>query len=216
MNIKKLAIENYKYFCSLEGSDYIASEFALEKLLKIISFFKIKNILEIGMGIGSVSDTILKFKHYNNLNILYDGTENNDFCLSVLPQNVAYFNEVQLYSNLEAITEKKYDLIIIDGSDDHLFALDKLCNKHAILFVEGGRYEQTLKILNMFSKHLYVNVISLNKNPVYAHEGRSIESYIGGGQLIFINPTFQMRLYWFKEKLATFLKRKIRIYRIGL
>jgi hypothetical protein len=211
MDIKKLAIDNYKHFCSLEGSDYIASEFALEKLLKIVYYFKVKNILEIGMGIGSVSDTILKLKHSNKLDILYEGTENNDFCLRVLPHNVSYFKEVQLYSSLEAIREKSYDLIIIDGSDNHLIALKNLCNRHAILFVEGGRYEQTMKILDMFSKHLYVNVISLKKNPTYAHEGRSVESYIGGGQLIFINPTFQMRLYWFKEKLATFFKRKIRM-----
>jgi hypothetical protein len=30
MKIKKLAADNYKIFCSLEGSDYIASEFALK------------------------------------------------------------------------------------------------------------------------------------------------------------------------------------------
>ena len=34
-----LAIKNYKRFCELEGSEYIASEFALETILKIIRIF---------------------------------------------------------------------------------------------------------------------------------------------------------------------------------
>lgn len=84
MKIKKLAVDNYKFFCSLEGSDYIASEFALETLLKLVTVFKIKKILEIGLGIGSISDTILKLEQKNNLKIDYFGTEMNQFCLDAL------------------------------------------------------------------------------------------------------------------------------------
>lgn len=88
--INKIAVENYKNFCFKEGSDYIASEFALETILKLIDKFKPKKILELGMGIGSVSDTILKFKNLNDLNFEYFGTESNEFCLEQLKKNVDF------------------------------------------------------------------------------------------------------------------------------
>jgi spore coat polysaccharide biosynthesis predicted glycosyltransferase SpsG len=213
MGQEDIAITNYKRFCALEGSDYIASEFALSTILRLIKEFNVANILELGLGIGSVSDTILKFSKISNFTIKYVGTEKNEFCLKVLPQNVKDYNKIQIYPELNQIKKKDFDLIIIDGSDDSLKEIEKYCSVNAILFIEGGRDAQTKTILNVFPKCLYVNVITLKKNPFYAHEKRSVNSYIGGGQLIFINPTFQMKIYWFKEKTKTFIKRKIRKYR---
>jgi hypothetical protein len=208
-----IAITNYKRFCALEGSDYIASEFALSTILRLIKEFNVLNILEIGLGIGSVSDTILKFSKFSNFTIKYVGTEKNEFCLKVLPQNVKDYNKIQICSELNQIKKKDFDLIIIDGLDDSLKEIKKYCSVNAILFIEGGRDAQTKTILNVFPKCLYVNVITLKKNPFYAHEKRSVNSYIGGGQLIFINPSFDMKLFWIKEKLLTFVKIKIRKYR---
>ncbi|WP_163400276.1 hypothetical protein [Flavobacterium fluviatile] len=210
MKVKKLATDNYKLFCSLEGSDYIASEFALETLLKLITVFKIKKILEIGLGIGSVSDTILKLDKKKDLKIDYYGTEMNQFCLEALQKNVFDFKKINLFSEIKDIPNEKFNLIIIDGSDDNLNFIKEKSEKTTIFFVEGDRKSQTEKILEIFPNHLYVNVITLKKNPPYAHEGRDSNTYIGGGQLIFINPTLKMRIYWLKEKVATFIKRKIR------
>jgi len=210
MNIKKLAAQNYKNFCSYEGSDYIASEFALETLLKLVTFFKIKKILEVGLGIGSVADTILKLNQKEDLGIDYVGTEMNEFCLNALKKNVIHFEKIQLFSEIKQVPSKNFQLIIIDGSDESLNFVKEKIDKKSIFFVEGDRKEQTQKILNLFPNHLYVNVITLKKNPSYAHEGRDLNSYIGGGQLIFINPTLAMKIYWFKEKIGTFFKRKIR------
>ena len=39
MKDKELAVKNYENFCKKEGCEYIASEFALETILKIIRFF---------------------------------------------------------------------------------------------------------------------------------------------------------------------------------
>ncbi|EJL66760.1 hypothetical protein [Flavobacterium sp. CF136] len=213
MEIKKNAVENYKFFCSLEGSDYIATPFALEVILRLITTFKSKRILEIGMGIGCVADTILKYNDKNKLEIEYSGTEKNDFCLKALPINVAFFKDVILYSELKEIKNEKFDFIIIDGSDEALMNIKEYCNKHTVLFIEGDRQIQVQTVVKVFPKSLYVNVITLEKNPPYAHEGRDINSYIGGGQLIFANPTFQMKIYWFKEKVKTFIKRKIRKFK---
>lgn len=205
-----LVINNYKDFCQLEGSDYIASEFALETIITLLNVFKVKSVLEIGLGIGCVSDTIMKYSKLNNLKIDYFGTESNEYCLSVLPKNVKGFSELKLYYELSEIQKNNFDLIIIDGSDDSLKNITKYVNKSTILYIEGDRKEQTQIIRSLFKKHCYVNVITLKKNPKYAHEGRSVNSYIGGGQLIFINPNIKMKLFYFNEKIKTFFKNKIR------
>jgi len=209
-SIKNLTEENYKRFCSLDGSQYIASEFALKTILNLIKRFKLSKILELGLGIGSISDTVLKYNKQNTLNIEYFGTESDTFCLSVLPNYVEHFNDIKLSKNLNQIQQKKFDFVIIDGLDDSLSAIKDYVEKRTILYVEGDRKVQTQLLLDLFPKHKYVNVITLKKNPKYAHESRSEESYIGGGQLIFINPNMLMNLYFFREQLKTFLIRKIR------
>lgn len=59
MKNRDLAVFNCKRFCELDGSDYIASEFALETILKIKKKFNVHTILE--LGLGSISDTVLKY-----------------------------------------------------------------------------------------------------------------------------------------------------------
>ena len=213
MKRQKIAIENYKRFCNLDGSDFIASEFALKTLLRIVKFFKVKSILEVGLGIGSVSDTILKYVNSRKLSIVYNGTENNDFCLKVLPENVTFFSQINVFDNLNSLPNNKYDLIIIDGSDESLLSLKEICNENTIVFFVGGRQEQTKMVLSIFPNALYVNVITLKKNPFYAHENRSIKNYIGGGQLLFINPTFKMKMFWLNEKVLTFVKIQVRKFK---
>ena len=50
----------------------------------------------------------------------------------------------------------------------------------------------------------------MNKNKSYAHGICKESDYVGGGQLIFTNPSFKMRYFWLKNKIATNLKRRIR------
>ncbi|SDW72499.1 hypothetical protein [Flavobacterium degerlachei] len=210
MKYKEIAFNNYKHFCRLEGSDYIASEFALETILKLIKEFNVSNILELGLGIGSISDTVFKFAKNSNLTIDYVGTEKNNFCLKALSKNVEDYKKIHLFSELNKIENENFEFIVIDGYDNSFTEIEKYCAKNAILYVEGDRAVQTGKLLDIFPKSLHVNVITLKKNPAYAHESRSVNSYIGGGQLIFTNPTIEMKLFWFKEKISTFIKRKLR------
>lgn len=209
-SLKKLSVSNYKFFCGLEGSDYIASEFALYTILKLIKRFKIERILEVGLGIGSISDTVLKYAREERKEIIYFGTEKNDFCLRQLQKNVQHYDYINLFDELSNIPNISFDLIIIDGLDESLNEIKNFTSPHCILFVEGGRSDQTILLKELFPQHLYVNVISLEKNKPYAHGGGLTSSYVGGGQLIFIMPTFAMKIFWVKQKLITFTFRKIR------
>jgi spore coat polysaccharide biosynthesis predicted glycosyltransferase SpsG len=213
MKIKNLAIQNYKRFCEMEGSDYIASEFALETILKIIKKFNVITILELGLGIGSIADTILKQANNENKKISYVGTEKNEFCLNAIKSNVLVYNKIELYSELNQIKNKKFDLIIIDGYDDTLKEIVNFCEKNAIIFIEGDRKGQTDAVLQIFPNSKCVNIITLNKNKSYAHGIGNISHYVGGGQLIFINPAFKMSIFWFQQKVTTFIINKIRKFR---
>jgi spore coat polysaccharide biosynthesis predicted glycosyltransferase SpsG len=213
MKNKHLAIQNYKRFCKLEGNEYIASEFALGTILKIIKKFKVNTVLELGLGIGSIADTVLKWAKKGKKEISYIGTENNEFCLNALKSNVVDYDQIELFSELNQIKNKKFDLIIIDGYDETLKDIVSFCKMNAIIFIEGDRKGQTEAILQIFPNSKYVNVITLIKNKPYAHGYSPLTNYIGGGQLIFINPTFKMKVYWIQQKVETFMINKIRKYR---
>ncbi len=73
MRPEQLVKKNYYRFCKLEGSEYIATGFALFQILKIIKIFEIKTVLEIGLGIGSISDTVLKMAKNSKIEIRYAG-----------------------------------------------------------------------------------------------------------------------------------------------
>ena len=209
MQPEQLAQKNYYRFCKLEGSEYIATGFALLQILKIIKIFKIETVLEIGLGIGSISDTVLKRVKKSKLEIRYVGTEANEFCNNALKNNVEDYSKLEQYENLAEISpESKFDLIIIDGQDNSLQEIARRCKSRSIIFIEGDRSPQTMLILSLFPKARHVNVISLKKNQTYSHGNTKF--FVGGGQLIFTNPNFRMKIYWFREKTATYIKRHLR------
>ena len=211
MNIKKLVERNYLRFCNLEGSDYIASEYALERILYVIKKFRVNSVLEIGLGIGSISDTVLKYSDSSNLKIRYVGTEANEFCKKVLKKYVEEYESVERFESLFELNSKyKFDLIIVDGAENNLEEIKNKCKKNAIVFIEGDRAPQTKLIASLFPKAKHVNLISLKRNKPYAHGICNPAHFVGGGQLIFTNPTFEMKSYWAKEKIATFTKRHFR------
>lgn len=212
MKLRDLAVLNYKRFCGLEGSEYIASEFAIETILKVIKIFKVRTVLELGLGIGSISDTVLQYSKKANHTIGYVGTENNNFCLNALKSNVLDFDLIELYAELNQIKNKKFDLIIIDGYEETLNEILTFCKKNTIVFIEGDRKSQTQAIRQLFPKSKYVNVITLDKNRSYSHGYNTNEHYIGGGQLIFTAPTLKMKLFWFQLKVGTFIKNRVRLY----
>lgn len=211
MNLQKLTEENYYKFCHLEGNNYIASEFALYQILKIIEEFEIKSVLEIGLGIGSISDTVLKSQKAAGKSIRYVGTEANEFCKNVLPKNVDLYSEIEQYEDLSQLKYKsKFDLIIIDGQDATLPNIVSFCKERTIIFIEGDRSPQAELVLSIFPRAKLVQLITTKKNRTYSPGNPSF--FVGGGRLIFTNPNFKMKIYWFKEKVSSYLKRYYRYY----
>jgi hypothetical protein len=211
-SINKISKENFHKFCKYEGCDHIASEYALFTLLKLCKRHKVTSVLEIGLGIGCIVDTIQKYYAQSGNQIFYSGTENNNFCLKALRENVNDIDSVKIYETIMDVpNDHKYDLLIIDGGDKNLEYVNKLINDKGIIYIEGFRGSQIEAIKNVFPKILHTEIISIKKNKKYSPFIQS--HWMGGGQLLFINPTLGQRFHWLEEKLKTKLKYKIRFFK---
>jgi len=195
----------YQFFCEAEGNQHIASEYAIEKINGLVRKFRIKRILEVGLGIGSISGIVLSFNR-NKPELSYAGTEANDFCLEALPQNLKIdYRRLKIYSDLTEIpANKKFDLIIIDGKDHKLQAIKGLISKNGIIAIEGDRIPQQDSLQELFPQHKYVHCISREKNKSYSPFPAA--HWQGGLKIIFINPTGSQGLWWVRERVSTKLK----------
>lgn len=157
--------EVYKFFSTANGNQHIASEFAVLKLQQLIHRFKIKSVLEVGLGIGAVAGSLLAV----NKVIKYSGTENNQFCLDSLKSNLnGSYEKLEIFSELSKIPPRKFDLIIIDGKDSGLSKIQQWINTRSIIVIEGDRLPQQELLVKYFPRHMYVHSISSKKNKNYS------------------------------------------------
>jgi hypothetical protein len=210
MGVKNSAIQTYKYFSGLDGNQHIASEFALRKVIKISERYKIKNVLELGLGIGSISYCILNFSKEVNTKINYIGTESNEFCLEVLPKYLKdHFHKIQIFDDLNNVTSKeKFDLVIIDGKDENLLKIKNMISNSGIIIIEGDRIPQLELVRSSFPNSLFTRLISNYKNPYYGPFSAS--DWCGGIQLIFVNPNFYQKMNFIYYKITTSIKYRLR------
>lgn len=189
MILKKISTETYRIFSHLEGNQHIASEFAIYHILKSVKRHKLKKILEVGLGIGSISYAVLQYFENKNSAIEYSGTEENEFCKNALISNLdCHYKKIILYNDLKQINNvEKFDFIIIDGGNTELEKLSKICSKNAVLFVEGDRNNQFEVLKSLFPQMIYHRVVSISNNPNYGPF--SHDNWCGGGSLLYVNPT---------------------------
>lgn len=210
--MRKYAKNKYLEFSAYEGSQHIAGEYALLKILEIIEKFKVTSIAEVGLGIGTIPSTVLG---YFKRSLIYVGTENNTFCLESLKNNLDKntFSTLEIYNDIGTMNERptKFDLIIIDGKLQGLEILVKRLTKRGIIAIEGDRKDQEGFIRDLFPKSRYVHLISAHKN-----DARGIfdpKSWQGGIKIFFVRPTVAQSTYWFYNKIRTkmtYFNRKIR------
>lgn len=195
----------YQSFCEAEGSQHIASEYAIEKINGLIEKFRVKGILEVGLGIGSLSGILLALNR-NKTDLDYAGTEANVFCLNALKHNLkSEYLRLKIHKDLNALSQdQKYELIIIDGKDPDLNIIKELITINGIIAVEGDRIPQEEMLRKIFPKHQYVHSISLRKNKSYSPFPD--DEWQGGLKIIFVNQTVKQYCWWLKEKIKTKMK----------
>lgn len=212
MNLHSFSHTEYKRYCKAEGSQHIVSEFALMNILKLIKRYRLKNILEVGVGIGTISGSILKYARKNDLNINCIGTEANNFCLNQIPLNLQEdFKSLDLYHNIPVIPHSiKFDLIIVDGAELYLEDIKTKLKSRAIVVIEGDRSEQVEVVREIYPQSRYVQLISTEKNGDYSVK-RS-EDFQGGLKVIFTDPDLTQLIHWSYLKLKAKIKFKQRKY----
>ncbi|HCU90438.1 MAG TPA: hypothetical protein DGR97_10865 [Gammaproteobacteria bacterium] len=154
-------------YAKKSGSQHIATEFALAYLSALVRIIRPKYVLEIGAGIGTISQLLLD--HPNKITRLA-AIEGNCFCIETLKTRFATafkerFNLITDPTKIE-IGEQYFDLIVIDG----LFE-SKLCDllkKGSFCFVEGSR-KSTRKVIidKLENRNLAINFVNYNQGIRY-------------------------------------------------
>lgn len=210
MTNKDIAVGAFKYFSGLDGNQCIASEFALKTMVDIVDKYKVGNVFELGLGIGSIAYCIHDFGNKNNIKLNYIGTEANSFCLNALSQNLKeYYKETRIFDTLKDVEiDRKFDLIIIDGIDENLLKIKNMITDKGIVIIEGDRIPQLNSIREIFPKALYTRVVSNYKSPDYGPHPSN--AYSSGLQLIFINPTLEQKIDFIFYKARNTIYYKLR------
>jgi hypothetical protein len=128
----------YHQFSRKPGSHRIASAFSLCHLSRLIRLRKPRTVLEIGAGIGTISQLVLL--HQERVENLYS-IEQNPFCCAALKENVTPLpgQSWRLLPSQDAIPrDLAFDLIVFDGNQYEQSTLGFLSAETAV-FVDGMR-----------------------------------------------------------------------------
>ncbi len=153
-----LAKNCFKTFKRKPGSEHIASEFALAHVSAVLVQEKPKRVLEIGAGIGTITNFLLDHPHQVDH---ITTTENNEFCIAQFKANLSENDNgrTRLVTDLSELSGKTqpFDLFILDGqflTEDQF----RFLGGDVICFVEGSR-GKTRKNINerLAEKNLVCN-----------------------------------------------------------
>jgi len=206
-NISEIAKRKYIEYSNYEGSQHIAKEHSIYRILECVKNNKCDSVLEVGLGIGTIYSAVHEF----NPNLKYVGTEANEFCLNSLKTNLKEsHNHLEIYDNIEAIPkDESFDIVVIDGKDDTLNVVKHYLKEDSIIVIEGDRSDQEESLVKMFPNCKNVHIVTLKKNPSDGYFDAT--DYQGGVKVIFLKPNTKQSIYWFKHKVLTNIRYKVRI-----
>jgi protein-L-isoaspartate O-methyltransferase len=128
----------YTAYAQKPGSQHIASLHACRGLEKLVLRHRPPRVLEIGAGIGTLTDLLLSALPDVHLTT----TEDNSFCLEQLKANLKdRLARVRIVQSPEDVAGELFDLVVVDGGLDTVSVLQFVA-PHGIVFVEGFRSAQ--------------------------------------------------------------------------
>ena len=146
----QFAKEIYELFSRKPGSEHIASEVSLQYLTACLRVFKPSRVLELGAGIGTITETVLS--HPCAVSELVS-TETDPYCLSVLRNNLRGpgLQRLTVVTTPSELSQLKFvaDMIIGDGG---FYSSEELSTARVgtVFFSEGRRG----KLRDAFSREL--------------------------------------------------------------
>ena len=97
-------------YSAMEGSAQIALIYSLEQLDALLKLYRPTHILELGGGIGTISELLL-LKSDAKIEVV----ENNDFCIEKMVKNLSHLREYELIVDYKFLSSgSQADMLIID------------------------------------------------------------------------------------------------------
>ena len=207
----QIAQSTYDLFKTKEGSKHIATANCLRAIINYVRLKKSRNILELGIGIGTIAFSLKLAKEKKEIrhDFKYYGTEADQFCIDAFKTNIpGYERFVNHFTDLSKIPAgSKFDFIIIDGRDKSLDKIIELLAPGGVIFVEGGRNSQLDVIKKAAEEH--------GRKYLEWNGIRFSLGHLGGYTVRFFDPTISDYIMYFKGKTATFIKwRLIKLIKI--
>jgi precorrin-6B methylase 2 len=156
---------------SVDGKVGIASQHAIDGVMRAIRQRRPGRILELGAGIGTLTYAVLEtassLQNYKTVGFEFITIENNQFCLEQLNKNLDKFSSFYkvLPSTKEIQGNEKFDLIIVDGGGDlegdmGIQNFDNMLAHKGIILIEGNRSFQADCIRTWYGDrdHVYLKI----------------------------------------------------------
>ena len=214
MNNKATAEEIFKIFALKDGSAHIASQNALNGVFMLMDRYRPKNILEIGIGIGTIPYSLNEYAKLNPSSpVRYTGIEENQYCIGEFKKNLAILDKNFTFSHhtsTDTIEPQQFDFLVVDGENAKLEKVKPFINptQRVILFIEGDRKNQVKTLKELFGNYIFYREISTKKNPDYSPFPK--DQYIHGYNVIILNPTLSDKLFVFFRRAVTSIRYRIR------
>jgi hypothetical protein len=192
-SIKSIANSNFLRFKSYEGSAHIATESSQENLLTILKSLQLKDILDFGAGIGTLSALAL-----DNSKANICAVEKNKWCFDQFTAHLLPSNRITLTSAIPI--NKHYDLYIIDDSVSvrEVCKIFKGGKKTFVVFIEGRRSSTITKFsfFSIFYKYSGLYVVGESRLDLY---GNSLREKAGSTFYFSKNSLMAVILSYFKR-----------------
>lgn len=207
--MSKSALDTYNLFKAKPGSQHIAKAHCLAGIIKYVRMRRAKNILELGIGIGTIPFALKLAKESGEIphEFNYCGTEKTQSCVDAFRKNIpGYEDFINHFTEFAEIPRAcLFDFIIVDGKDGNLRQILNLLAHRGTIIVEGGRNPQ-LKSIQETAK-------ADGRKCLRSSEIVFSAGHFGGYSVHFFDPNFFDYLTHFRNRIVTFVKyRAIMLY----
>jgi hypothetical protein len=154
MNQDSFAAEIHAKYKAMEGSEQVALLYSIQCLANFLSNYKLTKILELGGGIGTLTEVLLKL---TNAEVLV--VENNQYCRTKLNQNLLGHRAFELIEEYKFLSnDTKAEMLIIDVNNG-IFNVKELILRESLLrviFIEGHHLAHRLNISRTLLSKNYI------------------------------------------------------------
>jgi protein-L-isoaspartate O-methyltransferase len=142
------------------GSQHIASLHACAGLEKLIQQYRPKRVLELGAGIGTLTDLLIESLTPDAVIVT---VEDHPYCLEQMRNNLGRrLTRVTLVHDLDAVERDGFDLVVVDGGRADISVVPFVASR-GFVFVEGFRGEQRKFIEESRRPYAFANVRAMHR-----------------------------------------------------